>query len=193
MIVIALVGAIVFVLLIAGIVAGKQGFRASEAGRHFSDASDHLDKKEYAAAEKDAREAIRLNPHDASYAELLGDIFYAQDKYKDAVTAYRSAIRLEPTNAEFHNKVANSLYGDDKRADSIPEYREAARLDTAEAAYPGNLGRMLAEERQYPEAETALREAIPSQSGRGGIPLPDLPGRSSIRSSPRNRIRRSRR
>jgi len=163
-IVIALIGAVLTVVLIVGIGIGTREMKSVQAMRHFHRGTDQYKRKEYAAAEKELREAVRLKPDDASYQSRLGDILYDEDKFLQAAVAYRTAVHLEPTNAYHHNYLGASLEADHKMKEAIVEYREAVRLDTEDTNYPTYLSHALTDTHQYAEAESAMREAIKRKS-----------------------------
>jgi uncharacterized caspase-like protein/peptidoglycan/xylan/chitin deacetylase (PgdA/CDA1 family) len=56
-------------------------------------------EKQYAAAEAQFTEALKLRPDFALAANNLGFVFYKQDKYKEAARWFENAIRMDPSRA----------------------------------------------------------------------------------------------
>jgi serine/threonine-protein kinase len=79
-------------------------------------------------AESEAREAVRLESHDAMAHWSLGGVLRWQGKHEESVQELREAIRLKPDDGRFHGGLAISLRDRLKLDESLPEFREALRL-----------------------------------------------------------------
>lgn len=53
-----------------------------------------------------ARNKLQQDPHNARLHFLLGNLYYEQEKLREAITSYQASIRLEPDNAEALNNLA---------------------------------------------------------------------------------------
>jgi len=79
------------------------------------------------------REAVRINPEDASAWNNLGGALYDLKRYNDAIDAYRHALWINPEFAEawFNLGVAYAFVGN--RTAAINAVQELRRLDPAMA------------------------------------------------------------
>jgi len=73
---------------------------------------------EYAQAERDARETVRLSPDDAGARALLAKILLDQRRTEEAVAEFRQAARLDPTDADSRCELM-LIYRDQKRWDEL--------------------------------------------------------------------------
>jgi Tfp pilus assembly protein PilF len=86
-------------------------------------------------------------------------VYYALARDAEAEAAWRHALELAPEDPNIHLFLAQ-LYQQSRPADAEGEYRAAlARHESAPAWYA--LGRLLAGEHRYAEAETAIANSIP--------------------------------
>jgi uncharacterized caspase-like protein/peptidoglycan/xylan/chitin deacetylase (PgdA/CDA1 family) len=89
-------------------------------------ANDHglqlYKEKQYAQAEAQFTEALKLRPNFALAANNLGFVFYKQDKYAEAARWFENAIRMDPSRA-----IAYMNLGD--------AYARAGQGDKAKSAY----------------------------------------------------------
>ncbi|KQV50046.1 polysaccharide deacetylase family protein [Massilia sp. Root335] len=89
-------------------------------------ANDHglqlYKEKQYAQAETQFTEALKLRPNFALAANNLGFVFYKQDKFAEAARWFENAIRMDPSRA-----IAYMNLGD--------AYARAGNGDKAKAAY----------------------------------------------------------
>lgn len=89
-------------------------------------ANDHglqlYKEKQYAQAEAQFTEALKLRPNFALAANNLGFVYYKQDKYAEAARWFENAIKMDPSRA-----IAYMNLGD--------AYARAAQPDKAKAAY----------------------------------------------------------
>jgi peptidoglycan/xylan/chitin deacetylase (PgdA/CDA1 family)/uncharacterized caspase-like protein len=89
-------------------------------------ANDHglqlYKEKQYAQAEAQFTEALKLRPNFALAANNLGFVFYKQDKYAEAARWFENAVRMDPSRA-----IAYMNLGD--------AYARASQADKAKVAY----------------------------------------------------------
>jgi tetratricopeptide (TPR) repeat protein len=74
------------------------------------------------------RQAVRLDPGDASAHENLGQAFLLKDDIPAAEHCFREAQAIEPDNAEVHLWLGEALLRQDRRAEAQREFDEAGRL-----------------------------------------------------------------
>jgi Flp pilus assembly protein TadD len=71
----------------------QQAQRANDRGLQL------FKEKQYAAAEAQFTEALKLRPDFALAANKLGFVFYKQDKFAEAARWFQNAIRIDPSRA----------------------------------------------------------------------------------------------
>jgi superkiller protein 3 len=86
-------------------------------------------KHDYAGAEAQFREAIRLEGNDPNAHYCLGLSLRHQGKLDQAIAAFEEVIRLQPGNPGAHEILGDILLGQGKVAESIAMYRQAIRLN----------------------------------------------------------------
>ncbi len=111
-------------------------------------------------AEKEYREAIRLNPNLAEAHNGLGLLLYDLKRYEEAEKEYREALKINPNYTEAHNNLGNLLDDLKRYEEAEKEYKEALKLNSNYADAHNNLGVSLQNLKRYEEAEKEYREAI---------------------------------
>ncbi|PIV27968.1 MAG: hypothetical protein COS36_03850, partial [Candidatus Altarchaeum sp. CG03_land_8_20_14_0_80_32_618] len=61
--------------------------------------------KRYEEAEKEYREAIKINPKDADAHNNLGILLKNLKRYEEAEKEFREAIKINPNDADAHNNL----------------------------------------------------------------------------------------
>jgi tetratricopeptide (TPR) repeat protein len=106
------------------------------------------------------KEAIRLDPRNASAHSNLGNALYHKKDLEGAITAHKEAIRLDPrlANARYNLGVALRARGDLEGA--ISAYRQAIRLAPRLTDAHAALGNALYHKKDLEGAIAACKEAI---------------------------------
>jgi tetratricopeptide (TPR) repeat protein len=116
--------------------------------------------KNYKEAEKEYREAIRINPEHAKAHYNLGLLLANLKRNNEAEKEYREAIRINPEHTEAHNNLGVLLANLKRYNKAEKEFREAIRINPEHAEVHNNLGVLLDDLKRYDEAEKEYREAI---------------------------------
>ncbi len=95
----------------------------------------------------------------------LGNVFYKQGKYGEAVAHFTEALRLIPDYDKVHNNFANVLYAQGKYEDAVAHFAEALRLNPHYADAHYNLGVILQAQGRYQAAEAHYAEAVRLRPG----------------------------
>ena len=111
-------------------------------------------------AEREYREAIRINPGHAGAHNNLGNLLYNLKRFEEAEKEYREAIRINPSDARVHYNFGNLLKNLKRFEEAEKEYREAIRINPGHAGAHNNLGNLLYNLKRFEEAEKEYREAI---------------------------------
>ncbi len=116
---------------------------------------------EFEEAEKEYREAIRINPNYADAHNNLGNLFCHLKQYREAEKEYKEAIKINPNYAESHYHLGNLLfYRFHCYREAEKEYKEAIKINPYIAEAHNNLGNLFCHLKQYREAEKEYKEAI---------------------------------
>jgi len=89
-------------------------------------------------AESEAENAVRLDPDEIRYRELLADVFASEGAHRDAADEYRRIAAGDPRHAEWTVAEARERLGAAQPEMGIEAARRALRLD------PGNAPAQLA-------------------------------------------------
>ena len=135
---------------------------------------DLFNRGDYAKAEKELREAIRLEPNNLLWRVRFIDILGMEEKWDEVKSEAielerlsREALGQDSAKAENHFGLAVGLGFQNKLEEATVEYKEAVRLNTNDAYYRHRLGLVLMLQKQNKEAEAELREAIRLNPGYG--------------------------
>ena len=125
-------------------------------------------KQDYATAEPYYRDAVALEPDNATYNYYLGAAMFRLQRYADAEPYLRKAMTLLPSNAALRKDLATNFYRQQKYLEAEEQIRAAARLEPSNANYQSQVGLILYYQQKYTEAEMFFREALrldPSNAG----------------------------
>ena len=93
---------------------------------------DKYDEKKYTNAEVDFRKVVETSPKSYEANFNLGNAYYKQEKYDDAIKSYQSAFENAKDNESrakiFHN-VGNSLLKSNKIEQSVEAYKNALKFN----------------------------------------------------------------
>jgi tetratricopeptide (TPR) repeat protein len=117
-------------------------------------------KGQHAAAEKELRSALELDPNDSNLHAQLGVCLREQNKINDALSELLAATRLDPDNEGAHTLLAITLFQKGDVKGSIPEYREALRVDPENDQLHILLGRAIEQSGDRKQAIAEYREAV---------------------------------
>jgi tetratricopeptide (TPR) repeat protein len=107
------------------------------------------------------QQAIDLNLESAYVYNGLGDMYYLQGNYVEAIRAYQEAIKLDPAYAYPHNGLGNVYAYQDKYEDAVIAYRHAIELDPKCASAYNGLGWAYLMKNDLVKAQEKFEYAIP--------------------------------
>ena len=126
-----------------------------------------MQSNDYAGAEKEYRQAIKLEPNNPRWYWLLSLMLEQQNKYVEAEAALREAVRLSPKDFTYLTYLAGVLEKQGKNSEAEQEFRNMIQLAASESEgkhwlpmLHWRLGIVLEEEKRLTEAEAEYREAI---------------------------------
>src|SRR6516164_6259190 len=106
---------------------------ALDPALYYSRGWDFYQKQDYDKAISEYNEAIKLEPHNATYYFARGVAYLDTNDYDKAISDYNKAIRLEPNNAAAYNEM-------EKYDKAIGDYNKAIKLEPNFAATYYNRG-----------------------------------------------------
>jgi len=121
-------------------------------------------QKNYAAAERNYREAIKLEPSNDVYHNALANSLYGLGRYKEAESEYRLAASLKPGTAGYHENLGDALFEQERYNEAAGAYQDTINIETLNYRYYNKLGNCLINLERYPEAEEQYRRAISLKS-----------------------------
>ncbi len=151
-----------FVILSGCMGAHRQGVPTDPATEHYTRALQYLSIGAGEQAVKELNDAVKLDPTDAEFHNMLAFAYHYEGRYQFALTHYAKALELAPGYAEAHVNLA-ALYLDLARwDDAVAHGREALKITTyqnPEKAY-NNIGLAYMGKGDMISARRAFRDAL---------------------------------
>lgn len=129
---------VIFVLILLAI-GSKESFSQSLRGL-VNDGVENYNKGNFSDAEVNFKKGVEKEPENFEAKFNLGDAFFKQKRYDEAIKSYQSAMAFAKDDLEkarVHFNIGNSLLKGKKVKESIEEYKKSLRLnpDDQEAKY----------------------------------------------------------
>lgn len=97
-----------------------------------NDGVDKYEEKKFSDAEIDFRKVVENSPKSFEANFNLGNSYYKQEKYEDAIKAYQNAIenaRDNESRAKIFHNIGNSLLKSNKIEQSVEAYKNALKFN----------------------------------------------------------------
>ena len=108
--------------------------------------------KRYEEAEKEYKEAIKINPNNSESHYNLGVLLYSQKRYEEAEREYKESIKINPTHSEAHNNYGALLFGLCKYGEAENEFKYAISINPYYIEAHNNLGSIYLVKKEYDKA-----------------------------------------
>jgi Tfp pilus assembly protein PilF len=148
---------------VSGCVGGqRQGVRTEPAREHYTRALQYLSIGAGEQAIKELNDAVKLEPTNAEFQNLLAFAYHYEGRYQFALTHYAKALELAPGYAEAHVNLAALYLELERWDDAIRQGRAALQITTyqsPEKAY-NNIGLAYIGKKDLISARRAFRDAL---------------------------------
>ena len=111
---------------------------------------------DFAAAEREYRRAIELNPNYAHAHYWYGQLFMVQGRWEESFAAYRRALELEPLSLIINTSYGNLLINARRYDEAIAHLKKTLELDENFIATHGNLATAYMLKGNYAESVESL-------------------------------------
>ena len=120
---------------------------------------------EWSSAEREFREAVRLNPGYATGRRWYGQFLSGMGRHDEAIAEVRRALDLDPLSVIIHTALGDVLFYARRYDDAIAVYRKALELDPEFQAGHSDLARALEHSGRVDEAIKGYERAIALAGG----------------------------
>jgi len=130
----------IFVIIIA-VLSITDGLAQSTRGL-VNDGVDYYDDSRFSDAEVNFKKGAEQSPEIFEAKFNLGDAYYKQERYDEAIKSFQSAFtnaKTDEDKAKLHYNVGNSLLKSQKLDESIEAYKESLKLNPNDQEVKYNL------------------------------------------------------
>jgi TolB-like protein/tetratricopeptide (TPR) repeat protein len=120
---------------------------------------------EWSSAEREFREAVRLNPGYATGRRWYGQLLSGMGRHDEAIAEVRLALDLDPLSVIIHTALGDVLFYARRYDDAIAVYRKALELDPDFQAGHSDLARALEHSGRVDEAIRSYERAVALAGG----------------------------
>jgi Ca-activated chloride channel homolog len=121
---------VLFVLMFFA-VGSQESFSQSLRGL-VNDGVEHYEKGNFSDAEVNFKKGVEKEPENFQAKFNLGDAYFKQERYDEAIKSYQSAMAFAKDDLEkarVHYNIGNSLLKAQKVKESIEEYKKSLKLN----------------------------------------------------------------
>jgi tetratricopeptide (TPR) repeat protein len=140
---------------------------SGDAAGHLVAAQAALDKRDFATAEREFRDAIALDPRSAKAQLGLGNVYVRESRLAEAETAYRAALALDPSLAAGQANLGVVYYQMGQLPQAADALNAALKLEPNDGQNLYLLAAVRLQQNDLPAAEKLLLQAREAK--------PDLP------------------
>jgi tetratricopeptide (TPR) repeat protein len=143
--------------------SGVQSYYATLSQSALSNGTTLYQKGNYAAAAKEFRRAISLDPSQDNAVKaykLMATAYIADNKIDDAIKAYKSSLKVDPSNDATYVSLGNIYFNQGSYSDALKQYEAAAKISPTSSANAYSLGQGYLAAGRYPAAEAQFQKVI---------------------------------
>jgi len=123
-------------------------------------ADEFLKADDFAGAERQCRNALELNPKNATVHSTLGVAMARQGKLDEAIRHFTEAVRLNPGDIDAHYSLGQAMARQGKPDEAIRHFSAVLRLKPDHAEAHGYIGSIMFAGGMLKEAALHLSEAV---------------------------------
>jgi len=124
----------------------------------------YWNRGDYAAAEQQWREALRLLPHSPQPLFELGVIFAKRGQLEEATKLFEESLRFGPTQSDAHLNLGLTYAEMGKLVEAEKQFRDATALAPLNFNTHNVLGKLYFDSGRLPEAEEQFRASLQCDS-----------------------------
>ena len=132
----------------------------NEASLHENRGDSLFARKMYEEAIVEYKEAVAIDPYNASSLNRLGLVYHQTQDFNQAERYYREALKQNPYFVEVLNNIGTIEYGRKRYDRALTEYRRALNIHPESATILLNMGACLFDMKRYDEATKATQHAL---------------------------------
>ncbi len=106
------------------------------------------------------RQAIEMDPENATYYSNLGGAYKELEEYDLAMAAYAEAVAIDPDYDTVYNRWGNILYSLERYEEAVEKYERAIAAAPGDAVYRANLGGAYRQLKKWELAAEAYAAAV---------------------------------
>jgi tetratricopeptide (TPR) repeat protein len=134
----------------------------SWASRRSNDPEPHylLGIAYQSAANEIMRTMVATDPNSYRLRMLMGDAFFARERYDEAINEYQAALSLQPANSDLHLRLGRVRHRQGKYEEALEDFKRAVERDPRNAQAQLRLGDSLLVAQKAEEAVVHLKLAL---------------------------------
>jgi Flp pilus assembly protein TadD len=129
-------------------------------GERFMRAALLFNQHRYADAERELRDLLTEEPHNAGAQYLLGETFLRQDRISEARSTAQHVLGFQPDNADAHGLLARIEIADENPAKAEKHALEAVKLEPGDSRHHGTLAFVLLRRNEHQRALEAADRGL---------------------------------
>jgi uncharacterized protein (AIM24 family) len=126
---------------------------------HFNKGREHYDAKNYDQAERELEEAYLLRPRDPKVLNLLGLIYFRQEKFEKAEEVYRKLVAESPEAHTLYYNLGLIYFKLQRLEEAESAFLKALELSEENPKINFYLGSIYERQRRFPDAIFQYRQA----------------------------------
>jgi len=145
---------------------------------------------DWGAAERDAKEALRLEPHDAGNNGTLGDVYRSLGRWDESARLYETAISFDPLDPVWHSHLRRVWYLTGRLHEAEVEARKVLQISPTYDGGHSALGFVLLAQGRLDDALGEMRQESGEDRGLGLVVVYRALGRRADSDAALARFRR---
>ena len=112
------------------------------------------------AANEIMQTMVRTDPNSYRLRMLMGDAFFARERYEEATKEYQAALSVQPSNSDLHLRLGRVYHRQAKYEEALEHFKRSVEFDPRNAQAQLRLGDSLVMAQRAEEAVLHLNAAL---------------------------------